>query len=66
MNTTYKISLISIGDEICIGQTLNTNVHWMSKEIVKIGGEIISHLTIKDNKDDIVNSINYLKNSISK
>ncbi len=62
MNKTYKISLLSIGDEICIGQTLNTNVHWISKEIVKIGGEIISHLTIKDEKEDIINSIKYLKN----
>lgn len=62
MNKTYKISLISIGDEICIGQTLNTNVQWISKEIVKLGGEVIAHLTIKDEENDIVNSINYLKN----
>jgi nicotinamide-nucleotide amidase len=62
MNKTYKISLISIGDEICIGQTLNTNVQWISKEIVKLGGEVTAHLTIKDDENDIVNSINYLKN----
>jgi len=63
MNSTFNISLISIGDELCIGQTLNTNVQWMSKELVKVGANIDYHLTIKDDKAEIIKAIEFLKSS---
>jgi len=61
MSKSYNVVLVSIGDELCIGQTLNTNVHWLSRELVKLGANVISHLTIKDEKDEIISSIKYFK-----
>lgn len=63
MNSTFNISLLSIGDELCIGQTLNSNVHWISKELVKVGANIDYHLTIKDDKKEIIKAIEFLKPS---
>lgn len=61
MSKSYNIVLVSIGDELCIGQTLNTNVHWLSRELVKLGANVFSHLTIKDEEEEIISSIEYFK-----
>lgn len=61
MSNSFNVSLISIGDEICIGQTLNTNAHWLSKELIKLGANVYSHLTIKDEEEEIISSIEFLK-----
>ncbi|MCK5702015.1 MAG: damage-inducible protein CinA, partial [Cyclobacteriaceae bacterium] len=37
--------LITIGDEILYGQTLDTNAHWMSGELDKIGVRVIRRTT---------------------
>lgn len=62
MSKSFNIALISIGDELCIGQTLNTNAHWIANELVKLGANVYSHITIRDNEQEICNSIDYLKN----
>ena len=53
-----KVEIISIGDEILIGQILNTNAAWMSQELNNAGFDVIRISTISDKKDDIVFSIN--------
>jgi len=30
-----KLDILSIGDELLIGQTLNTNAHWLSQQLKK-------------------------------
>jgi nicotinamide-nucleotide amidase len=44
-----KISILSIGDEICIGQVVNTNAAWIAEEFTKQGASIIFHSIIPDN-----------------
>ena len=61
MANSFNISLISIGDELCIGQTLNTNAFWLSKELVKLGANVFCHITTKDIKEEIEQAIDYLK-----
>lgn len=48
--------IITIGDEILFGQTLDTNSHWMSGELDKIGIKVIRRTTVGDIKDDILSS----------
>ncbi len=52
-----KLDIISIGDELLIGQTLNTNAHWIAKELNTIGFEIREQLTISDAEDAILTAV---------
>lgn len=54
-----QIDLISIGDELLIGQTLNTNAHWLSKQLNTIGFQIRQHVTISDDKEIIVAALDH-------
>ena len=59
-----KLDIISIGDELLIGQTLNTNAHWISKEMNAIGFAIREHVSIADTTEAIVNAVeNALNNA---
>lgn len=52
-----KATILSIGDELLIGQTLNTNVHWMSQKMNEIGIDVIHHVSLSDEKNDIINCL---------
>ncbi|MEQ8240118.1 MAG: competence/damage-inducible protein A [Cyclobacteriaceae bacterium] len=52
---TYA-EIITIGDEILYGQTLDTNSHWMSAELDQIGIKVIRKTTIGDQRDEILTS----------
>ena len=45
--------IICIGDEILIGQVVNTNATFLSKELSKIGIEILQVTSISDNIEKI-------------
>ena len=45
-----KAELITIGDEILIGQIINTNAVFLAKELNKIGIEIAQITSISDKK----------------
>lgn len=46
--------LITIGDEILFGQTLDTNAHWMSSALDEIGVKVIRRTTCGDNEKEIL------------
>ena len=52
-----NLDIISIGDELLIGQTLNTNAHWIAAELDKIGFTIRQHTSISDNKQHIIKTL---------
>lgn len=56
----YKVSILSIGDELCIGQTVNTNAAWMAQQLINTGAEIVTHSTIRDGKREISSEIDRL------
>lgn len=58
-----KVGLVSIGDELLIGQTVNTNAAWLGEQFTEIGADVTACLVIKDDADDIVNAIDALKSS---
>ncbi|MDY0199692.1 MAG: competence/damage-inducible protein A [Tenuifilaceae bacterium] len=53
-------AIITIGDEILIGQIVDTNSAWMAEELNKIGIKICKIASIPDTNEDIVNSVGEL------
>ena len=52
-----KAELITIGDEILIGQIVNTNSVFLAKALNNIGIEIIQITSISDKKEDIISAL---------
>jgi nicotinamide-nucleotide amidase len=52
-----KAELITIGDEILIGQIVNTNAFFLSKALNKIGIEIAQITSISDDKEAIIKTL---------
>ena len=53
-NDAYmKVHIITIGDEILIGQIINTNVAWMGEWVTLNGGEVIGNSTVGDTRAGI-------------
>lgn len=52
-----KIEIITIGDEILIGQIVDTNSAWMSAELNKAGFEIVQITSIHDDAKQIIEAL---------
>ena len=52
-----KVELISIGDELLIGQTVNTNASWIGEQLALRGANIGIGVTIRDTKEAIVSAL---------
>jgi nicotinamide-nucleotide amidase len=59
-----KLDILSIGDELLIGHTLNTNSFWMAHELNKIGFTIRQQTTISDEKNHILGNVNEALNHV--
>jgi len=55
-----KIEVISIGDELLLGQTINTNSAWMGQEVAKVGGQVVRAWTVSDSGEEIHAALNGL------
>jgi len=53
-----KIKVISIGDEILIGQIVNTNSAYINEKFHCIGIKVNKVVTIGDNKQDLIDELN--------
>ncbi len=56
MNQVFA-EIITIGDEILYGQTLDTNAHWISGELDKVGIKVIRRTTVGDQEADIIRAL---------
>jgi len=52
-----KIELINIGDELLIGQTINTNASWLGSFFAERGIRVFKTTIITDERDDILAQI---------
>lgn len=59
-----KASIITIGDEILIGQIVDTNSGFIAKSLDRIGVEIHEMISISDNKQHILNTFEKLQNKV--
>lgn len=52
-----KTIIISIGDELILGHTIDTNAAWLSEKLAALGLNVIRHLTIADDLETISQSL---------
>lgn len=60
-----KAEIIAIGDELLIGQVLNTNGHWLSQELSVRGIVVNRHISISDSKESIIRAIKEVPEDVS-
>lgn len=51
---TVKAEIIAIGDELLYGQVIDTNSHWISQELDKIGVKVVNRSTVGDDRISIL------------
>lgn len=49
----FQVEIITIGDELLIGQVIDTNSAWMAQELNKLGFDVRYKTTVGDNEQDI-------------
>jgi nicotinamide-nucleotide amidase len=59
-----KAAIVTIGDEILIGQIVDTNSAFMAKSLDRIGVEIHEMLSISDNKQHILDTFLKFQNKV--
>ena len=59
-----KATIVTIGDEILIGQIVDTNSGFIAKSLDKIGIQIIEMLSISDDKKHILDTFASLQNKV--
>ncbi len=59
-----KATIVTIGDEILIGQIVDTNSGFIAKSLDKIGVEIHEMTSISDNKNHILETFSKLQNQV--
>ena len=57
-----KVEIICIGDELLIGQTVNTNASWIGTEFMNYGVKVEYSSIVKDARLDIINSLDLALN----
>ena len=50
-------ALISIGDELLIGQTVNTNAAWLGEQLNLMGYKVVAGVVIPDDENAILNAL---------
>jgi nicotinamide-nucleotide amidase len=55
-----KVEIIAIGDELLIGQTINTNASWLGQELSQRGYQIARTLSIADDPKQITDTLDAL------
>ena len=48
-----EASIITIGDELLIGQVIDTNSSWIAQSLNKVGIQVKSRIAVGDNREDI-------------
>lgn len=55
-----RVEIIAIGDELLIGQTINTNAAWLGQEFSLRGYQITRSIAIADEPNQIINALQTL------
>jgi nicotinamide-nucleotide amidase len=54
---SIQATIITIGDELLIGQVIDTNSAFIAQALLKIGIPVTSRIAVGDNKSDIINAL---------
>ena len=58
------VEVISIGDELLIGQTVNTNATWIGSELSRVGAEVEFCSVIRDEEEVILKTVENAMNRV--
>ena len=58
-----KAFILSVGDELVLGQTVDTNSAWVSRELAAAGCDLAGHATVPDDRGAIAAAIRHHANS---
>ncbi len=53
-----KAEIISVGTEIILGSTLNTNTHYITQQLSEIGIDVLYHTSVGDDPNILKDIIN--------
>ena len=59
---SMKVSILSIGNELLSGKTMNTNANWLGNRLTKIGCSVDKQVVVPDKEKPIINALNFLAN----
>ena len=59
---SMKVSILSIGNELLSGRTMNTNANWLGSRLTKIGCRVEKQVVVPDKEKPIINALNFLVN----
>lgn len=62
-NTAPVAVLLSQGDEVVTGQTVDTNAAWLAERLVDLGLDVRRHVTVGDRLEDLVAALTELSGS---
>jgi nicotinamide-nucleotide amidase len=60
-----KAAIITIGDELLIGQTIDTNSAWIGSELSKSGFDVYRITSVHDRREDIIYALNEVAGKVS-
>ncbi len=58
---SMKVEIINIGDELLIGQVVNTNASWMAEQFNLVGIEVVQITSISDTRNHIIEALDSAK-----
>ena len=58
--TSIHASILSIGDELVLGQIVDTNSAWLSRRLADAGVSVSAHLKVGDDQRDTADGIRSL------
>lgn len=55
-----KVAILTIGDEILIGQIVNSNASWIAQKCLEIGASVVEHRVVGDSEEEIISGVDSL------
>lgn len=65
MGTKTRAAILTVGTELTTGELLNTNATWLSTQLEKLQLDVYAHLTVADDREDILGALTFLENHCS-
>jgi len=57
-------AILAIGDELALGQSLDTNSQWLSQRLASVGVRVVEHVTVEDDLERIAAAITRLAGEV--
>ena len=56
--------ILSVGDELTLGQTVDTNSAWLANSLAAVGIDINGHVTVPDSREAIAAAVRYASTNV--